>query len=48
LKLFAAAAMTGAWPLVSGTVLLFLIYGAPNGLLAWVRKFDRKNSDVQK
>jgi hypothetical protein len=40
--------MTGAWQLVIGTVLLFLIFVAPNGLMAWVRKFDRKNSDVQK
>lgn len=48
LKLFAAAAMTGAWQLVIGTVLLFLIFVAPNGLMAWIRKFDRKNSDVQK
>ena len=34
LKLFAAAALTGAWQLVIGTVLLVLIFLAPAGLVA--------------
>lgn len=48
LKLFAAAAMTGAWQLVIGSVLLFLIFVAPNGLVAWLRKIDRKKTHAQK
>lgn len=47
LKLFAASAMTGAWQLVIGTVLLFLIFVTPNGLVAWLRKFDRKTSHAK-
>lgn len=42
LKLFAAAALTGAWQLVIGTVLLILIFAAPAGLVAWLLRLDRR------
>ena len=42
LKLFAAAALTGAWQLVIGTVLLVLIFVAPAGLVAWLVRLDRR------
>lgn len=44
LKLFAAAALTGAWQLVIGSVLLVLIFLAPAGLVAWLVKFDRRRA----
>lgn len=42
LKLFAASALTGAWQMVIGTVLLVLIFVAPTGLVAWLLRFDRQ------
>jgi ABC-type branched-subunit amino acid transport system permease subunit len=42
LKLFAASALTGAWQLVIGTVLLVLIFLAPAGLVAWLVRLDRR------
>ncbi len=44
LKLFAAAALTGAWQLVIGTVLLVLIFLAPAGLVAWLVRLDRRTA----
>lgn len=44
LKLFAAQALTGAWQLVIGTVLLVLIFVAPQGLVALLVRFDSRNS----
>ena len=41
LKLFAAAALTGAWQLVIGAVLLVLIFTAPKGLVAWLARLER-------
>lgn len=40
LKLFAASALTGAWQLTIGTVLLVLIFLAPAGLVAWLVRID--------
>jgi ABC-type branched-subunit amino acid transport system permease subunit len=42
LKLFAASALTGAWQLVIGTVLLLLIFLAPAGLVAWLVRLDKR------
>lgn len=42
LKLFAASALTGAWQLVIGTVLLILIFLAPAGLVAWLVRMDNR------
>jgi ABC-type branched-subunit amino acid transport system permease subunit len=42
LKLFAASALTGAWQMVIGTVLLALIFLAPAGLVAWLVRLDKK------
>ena len=42
LKLFAASALTGAWQLVIGSVLLVLIFVAPAGLVAWLQRWDRR------
>ena len=42
LKLFAASALTGAWQMVIGTVLLLLIFLAPSGLVAWLLRLDRQ------
>jgi ABC-type branched-subunit amino acid transport system permease subunit len=42
LKLFAASALTGAWQMVIGAVLLVLIFLAPAGLVAWLVRFDRQ------
>lgn len=42
LKLFAASALTGAWQLVIGIVLLVLIFAAPAGLVAWLVRLDRR------
>ncbi len=42
LKLFAAAALTGAWQMVIGTVLLLLIFLAPAGLVAWLVRIDNR------
>lgn len=44
LKLFAASALTGAWQMVIGIVLLLLIFLAPAGLVAWLVRFDRRAS----
>lgn len=44
LKLFAASALTGAWQLVIGTVLLVLIFLAPAGLVAWLVRLDKRFS----
>ncbi len=44
LKLFAAAALTGAWQLVIGTVLLLLIFLAPNGLVALLVRLDQRTT----
>ena len=41
-KLLMAAALTGAWQLVIGTVLLLLIFLAPNGLVALLVRLDRR------
>ncbi len=46
LKLFAASALTGAWQLVIGTVLLVLIFVAPTGLVAWLVRFDRRKTHL--
>ena len=45
LKLFAAAVLTGAWQMVIGTVLLVLIFVAPNGLSALLTRLDRRRAD---
>jgi ABC-type branched-subunit amino acid transport system permease subunit len=42
LKLFAAATLTGAWQLVIGSVLLVLIFVAPDGLVAWLIRFSAR------
>jgi ABC-type branched-subunit amino acid transport system permease subunit len=46
LKLFAASALTGAWQMVIGTVLLVLIFAAPTGLVGWLLRFDRQKARV--
>ncbi len=46
LKLFAAALLTGAWQLVIGSVLLLLIFVAPDGLLALLQRFGGKGKRV--
>lgn len=46
LKLFAASALTGAWQMVIGSVLLALIFLAPTGLIAWLLRFDRRREGV--
>ena len=46
LKLFAAQALTGAWQLVMGTVLLILIFVAPSGLVALLVRFDSRKKTV--
>ncbi len=42
LKLFAAAAFTGAWQAVIGGVLLLLIFVAPQGLVALLQRLDKR------
>lgn len=44
LKLFAASALTGAWQMVIGAVLLLLIFLAPAGLVAWLVRMDRRTA----
>ncbi len=47
LKLYAAAALTGAWQMVIGTVLLILIFVAPAGLVGLLSRFDRRPKPQQ-
>lgn len=47
LKLFAAATLTGAWQLVIGTVLLILIFVAPDGLVAWLVRYDSRSKAIR-
>jgi ABC-type branched-subunit amino acid transport system permease subunit len=42
LKLFAAQWLVGAWQLVIGTVLLVLIFAAPQGLIAGLQRLGRR------
>ncbi len=44
LKLFAASALTGAWQMVIGAVLLVLIFVAPAGLVAWLVRIDQRRA----
>lgn len=47
LSLFAAAALTGIWQMVIGTVLLVLIFLAPSGLVALLIRFDTRRASAR-